>query len=176
MVPVNFSKGEHVNFNGSDAVVYSNNNASLTVTIILDNGEKVTVPRNMLSIWNQDKQEQNEGLQARIDALNEEIEEGSQKIKESNKKWTIANAAYHASNTGIHSLFSRLGILSEDEHLIYNSEDLAEYNELCHNKSAAMAARNRASSDVIHYANQTTTSIFTRHKYELQQMLFENYA
>lgn len=174
MATVNFSIGEQVNYQGYDAVIVSNNNASHSLTIRLNNGEIITVDSNDLFGMNQKKKSIAGDIQNRVDDLNESIEKGTQKIKYNQKLWSVAVELIRTCRRKINSLFSALGVQSENE--ITDAENRKKYQELVENKASQISIRNRASSDVIYYAHRTADDIFSRHRWQLQQSLVENYA
>ena len=174
MATINFFKGEQIRYQGSDAAVVSNNYSNHTLTIRLDNGEVVTVDRNDLFGMNKGVTEVIQSTQKHIDKLDEEIAEGEAKIKESNKLWAAAVKNVRKFKNDINTLFSSLGIKSENE--ITDSKARAEYLALSESESGARKARNRASSDVIWYAHRTFDAILDRHSVELMQSVAENFA
>ena len=174
MVAINFSTGEHVNYQGSDAVIVSNNFASHSLTIQLPDGKTVTVDRNDLFGMNKSIKAVCDGIQQHVDDLDEEIEQGNEKIKFNQNLWTTAVKMIRNCKRAINIMFRNLGIKSENE--ITDVSDREKYKELVENKSSAISTRNRASGDVIWYAHKTESAVLSRHKCLLQQSLAENFA
>lgn len=174
MATINFSTGEHVNYRGDDAVVLGNRFASHTLTLRLENGQIVVVDKNDLFGMNKSLKSVSDDIQRRVDNLNEDIEQGTQKIKYNQKLWYAAVESIRNCRREMNSMLKTLGVKSEKE--ITDVNDRKKYEELADNKSSETTIRNRASSDVIYYAHRTESDILTRHKYQLQQSLVENFA
>ena len=175
MATVNLYNGKHINYQGRDAVVVSNNYSDNTITLMLNNGEMVTVSKNE-SIFNANKTVTAviDGTQRHIESLDKEIEEGEAKIKESNKLWSAAVENIRKFKNDINTLLNSLGVKSENQ--ITDSKAREEYKELSESVSGAKKVRNRASSNVLWFVHKVLDAIFHRHDCQLMQSVAENFT
>lgn len=165
MVSVSTESREHIKYFGRDAVIVSENKASNTITIMLEDDRMITVDRSS-SLFNAKIIDNSEI----INKLQDKIDERAEDIKEQNKIWNIAKETKRKASAAINGLFSRLGITHAGQ--ITKKEDKEQYAALVADRSAASMTQIKASAAIQFDVNSNLSDIYSKSNYQTQEILF----
>lgn len=142
---IHFNTDESIQYNGKTTTVCSESAAYITV--VTEDGERVSVPKNsaLLSFANQDE-------------INELLEENKQEIKGYKQAWTQARDEKRGFLHQLGSFWRDLGLASGSVDKL-NSEQAAQYASLQDGKYNAITAMHRASNGVHRTVHESLSAI-----------------
>ena len=163
MVSINFSTGEHVQYQGNDAVILSNNHNTHSLTIRLENGEIVTVDKNDLFGMNKNLFEGCiNDCKTRIANLDEEYEERSQKAKFSLK-------AYYLHKLSAKNYKAEADkVLGDKSFSALSGKEKADYEEAMHNYKDAKHLAYQSDCDFRNNNSAALDCVCTKSKWNNQ--------
>ena len=153
----NYQTGEHVNYNGRDAVVISNNYSSRSITIEVD-GKRITVDRNDLFGMNKDIS--SSYYDSQIANLDKSIEKKQAQIEENKTLWSIATKKIHDCRLLMRSILNEFGVSSFKQLTDENAKK--QYSLAMTDKTSARSVQIGASSDIISDAHSAGSDILYR--------------